>query len=159
MDINNKIMEIVSEQVISRDQIYYGLDGYTIPLLKRISSGEKLVKQIVNGHRVADFHKKTNMLVRDIISTRAQKGIKIKNLILNNDVDLDIELTNPETLKESRALPASFDHNLMLAIIGDTLTITSLNVDNCVGIVINNKDIAQSFDSIFENLWNISKPV
>jgi sugar-specific transcriptional regulator TrmB len=125
----------------------------------KVISGAKEIKQMVNGKSVAAFHKLTNMMVNNVIATRVEKGISLKNLIHSNDFDLEIEYSNPEKLKESRILPSNIDHNLMLSVIDNVVTITVLNPEDCLGIVIKNKEIAKSFESIFDQLWLNSKPI
>lgn len=159
MQIKNEISKLIRKADDSGIEIYHGIKGYEIPQLLKITSGVREIKQMVNGKSVAKFHKLTDMMVNNVIATRVEKGISLKNLIHSNDVDLEIEYSNPEKLKESRILPSNIDHNLMLSIIGNVVTITVLNPEDCLGIVIRNEEIAKSFESIFDQLWLNSKPI
>lgn len=140
-------------------EIYYGLEGYTNPLVKRIEAGQNPLKQIINGEAVSKFHKRTNDLVKNMISKRVEKGIEIKNLIRQEDKKLEIELTNPQTLKETRLLPKSFETQAMISIFGNSVGITSLNEKEPFGLIINDEIIAQTFNSMFDTIWNASQPV
>jgi sugar-specific transcriptional regulator TrmB len=159
MQLKDEICKLIANADDSGIEIYHGIAGYEIPQLMKVISGAKEIKQMVNGKSVAAFHKLTNMMVNNVIATRVEKGISLKNLIHSNDFDLEIEYSNPEKLKESRILPSNIDHNLMLSIIGNVVTITVLNPEDCLGIVIKNKEIAKSFESIFDQLWLNSKPI
>lgn len=159
MNIDDKIASLKKLSEEGRFEIYYGMDGYTIPLTRRIELAKSPIKQIVNGKAVAEFHKMTNDLVKSIIAKRAEKGLEFKNLIKFEDKDLAIEISNPATLKETRFLPKGFETNSMIAIFGETVTITSLEVGKAFGIIITDPMIASVFDSMFDSIWNISTPV
>lgn len=140
-------------------EVFLGLDGYTKPLLRRIESSKSPIRQFVNGTKVAGFHQKTDFLVRQIISQRVSKGLELKNLIRQEDQHLQIELTDPKTLKETRLLPERFkDLKVMFAVFGDTVTLTSLDEKNPLGVIVNNASIAKAFEIIFDTIWELSTP-
>lgn len=140
-------------------EIFYGIDGYTKPLVKRIEMGESPIKQIINGKTVAQFHKKTDYLVNQIISQRVEKGIAIKNLIRQKDKDLAIELTDKKTLKETRLLPKGFELEGIYTIFGDYCALTSMDDKEPWGLIIKDKNMSKMLESIFDTVWNASKPV
>ncbi len=142
----------------SNVQIFTGLNGYSKPLLKRIEANISPIKQIINGVSVADFHKRTDNLVNQVIAQRAQKGLAIQNLIRQKDQHLTIEISNPAVLKQTRLLPASIDPNVMFAVFGDYVTLTSLDTDP-LGLIIHNPTIAQAMHQIFDHLWSLSTPI
>lgn len=139
-------------------QIFTGLNGYTKPMLKRIDANLSPIKQIINGSSVASFHKQTDNLVNQVITQRAKKGLAIQNLIRQKDQHLTIEISNPAVLKQTRLLPAGIDPNVMFAVFGDYLTLTSLDT-NPLGLIIHNPTIAQAMHQIFDHLWSLSTPV
>ena len=142
----------------SNVQIFTGLNGYSKPLLKRIEANISPIKQIINGVSVADFHKRTDNLVNQIIAQRAQKGLAIQNLIRQADRHLTIEMSNPAVLKQTRLLPPNIDPNVMFAVFGDYVTLTSLDA-NPLGLIIHNPTIAQAMHQIFDHLWSLSTPI
>ena len=80
-------------------QVLYGLEAYTLPLMLRIEQRPKVVRQIINQEKVAEFHSLTGKLVKDIIAKRVEFGISFKNLITFGDTVRDIEKSNLAILK------------------------------------------------------------
>lgn len=140
-------------------QVFEGLDGYVYPMLLRISSRPKTIKQIVNAELVAKFHKRTNDFVRKFIARRAELGIHFKNLIRQEDVRFPIELTDPSVLKETKTLPKGFDLDSVVAVFGDTVTFTRLDEKDCFGLVLTDSVIARTIESLFDTLWDLGKKV
>ncbi|MCA9382859.1 hypothetical protein KC909_00700 [Candidatus Dojkabacteria bacterium] len=139
-------------------EVYYGIDAYTIPLQKRIEVAQSPIKQIINGEMVADYHKVTDDLVNRVIASRVDKGLSIKNLIRQADSNLEIEKSNPDTLKETRLLPEGFELEGIFTVFGDYVSFISMEMDQSVGIIVNNKIIAGMFHNIFDTVWEASKP-
>jgi hypothetical protein len=140
-------------------QILHGIDAYTLPLLLRIEQKPKVVKQLINQDLVPQFHALTGQLVKDSIAKRVELGISIKNLLTYSEPVKEIERTNPATLKESRMLPETFKFNLIVAVFNDYVAVTKLDADNCIGYVIKDQVIADSFEAMFDVLWAQSKIV
>ncbi|MBI2356677.1 hypothetical protein HYV12_01290 [Candidatus Dojkabacteria bacterium] len=159
MDINERLRNMVEKLPEGSFTFYDGMHGYTIPLLLRIQSGEKHIKQIINGHKVAKFHKKTDMMVREVISTRVEKGISIQNLICSSDSDLEIERSNPKTLKQARIMPEGYDAEVMFAIFGDTVTYTSLDSEHPWGVVIKDPSVVAMANQVYDMIWNLSRDI
>ena len=144
---------------VQQAEIYYGLDGYTKPLIRRIEADKSPIKHFVNGKSAAVFHKMTGYLVNQIISQRVEKGLEIKNLIRQEDQDLQIELSNPKTLKETRLLPKGFKNmNVVFAVFGNTVALSSFDKTNQLGVIITNSTIAKAFGMIFDAIWEHSTP-
>lgn len=149
-------MEILKSKQV---EVYSELDGYTIPLLRRIEASQTPIRQFINGEMVAAFHQMTDGLVHQIISTRVTKGLEMRNLIREQDQHLEIELSNPQTLKETRLLPKDFEGlNVMFAVFGDIVTLTSLDEEKPLGLIITNSTIASAFKMIFDSIWERSTP-
>lgn len=154
----DQIIEIAKKGT-NNVEYYEGIEAYAIPLIKRIIIAKSPIRQIINGKVVAKFHKKTGSLINKFISRRSQYGISMRNLIRQEDQDLDIEISNPNTLKETRLLPEDFKTKSIIATFGTYTTITSLNHEKPLGIIINDKEIAETFNSIFDTLWEKGKRV
>jgi len=144
---------------VQQAEIYYGLDAYTKPLIRRIEASKSPIKQFINGKSAAVFHKMTGDLVNQIISQRVEKDLVLKNLIRQEDQDLQIELSNPKTLKETRLLPQAFnDLNVVFAIFGNSVALSSFDKTNQLGVIITNSTIAKAFEMIFDAIWERSTP-
>ncbi|MCA9382147.1 hypothetical protein KC660_01940 [Candidatus Dojkabacteria bacterium] len=152
MDLD-QIIRNQQKQTRNQIEVYKGIEGYTLPLIKRIIVGKSPIRQIINGQLVADYHKNTDPLINEFISKRVENGISMKNLIRQEDKDLSIEISNPETLKQTRLLPKGFLVNGIIATFGDYTAITSLDKKKTVGIIVNDSTITEMFNSIFESLW------
>ncbi len=144
---------LTSLETNNKVQVLHGLDAYTMPMMLRIQQRPKLIKQLINQEKVPFFHNLTGQLVKDLIAKRVEFGIGIKNLLTYCEPVKDIEKTNPATLKETRMLPESFHFDLILSVFNDIVTVTKLDTENCIGYIIKDAVIAQSFDALFEMLW------
>jgi hypothetical protein len=140
-------------------QVFHGIDGYVAPILLRLECKNKVVKQMINAEEVAKFHALTSEFIKKQISTRAQRGITIKNLIREDDTKFPIELSDKATLKETRVLPKDFEINSIIAIFDDYVTLTNLDTENCMGIIVKDALIAKTVESMYDNLWNSGREV
>lgn len=148
---------LIKDTSFKKVQYFEGIDGYLEPLIQRLDNTTE-IKQIISGKKVAKFHKATGEAVFKNIGSRVEKGIKFKSLINYEDRDLEIEKSNTKALKETRILPEALYFDSMLSIFGDKVAITNLNSDKTIGIIIEDKDIKNSFETLFNGLWNVSKP-
>lgn len=130
-----------------------GLMGYLIPLELRLTSNIKEIWQLIDVNAVKDFHLATKNIVTTHIKGRAEQGIKINNLMFNIDIVPEIEKTDINTLKEARMLKSDLSHKIMVAVFGDFVTFTVLDLNSCVGIIVKNKTVANMGLSIIKNLW------
>lgn len=141
-------------------EVLHGLEGYTKAILLRMQCKEKLVRQIINAEKVRAFHNAPmDEFVSKFIAQRAELGIKMQNLIREEDTVYPIELSNPATLKETRTLPKGFVLDSMLTIFDDFVTLTTLDTENTQTIIFKNEILATTFKSIHAALWTISKEV
>jgi hypothetical protein len=155
MNLNEQIEIFKGMGDSSRVEVYTGFDGWYKAIQKRTDVLQSPIKQIINAQMVAKFHAKSSQSIRDIIGQRVAKGLAIKNLIMFEDKELEVEKSNPATLKETRYMPEGFYFGGIIAVFGDYVTITSLNEDDCVGVIIHDTFIAKSFDAMFEGLWKM----
>lgn len=156
---NLKDIDIDNLETNGRVSVYYGLEGYVKSMQLRVQDGIKEIRQIVNGEKVVKFHKASDYLVKEVIGTRVQKGIVLKNLISKGDDVLAIEKSNPATLKEARLLPDNIVSENMIAIFEDIVTITSLDLENTYTVIIKDFNTAKTFSEVFDVIWKISKVV
>lgn len=139
--------------------VYSGLDGYVVAMLVRMNSGEKLVRQMINGQAVVKYHQATDMWVKDIIKQRVGLGMSIKNLVCYEDRNLEIEKSDRKTLKESRLLSENEAHQSLVAVFGDYVTILELTEDisESKAVIIKNKSVASAVELLFDEKWRVSK--
>lgn len=143
----------------SGSMTYSGLDAYVKPMLLRFEAKPKVIKQIINAERVAQFHDKTDKFVNKVISSRVEEGIAIKNLIRPEDKKYEIELSDADTLKETKLLPEDFVINSMFAVFDDYVTMTNLDLDNTFGVIVKDSAIAELMNSFFDGLWSVGEKV
>lgn len=85
------------------------------------------------------------------IKRRAKLGIR--NRTLSPPFDYSTGLHDKELLRQSRFLPKSqFSLPTEISIYGDRVSLVSLRKD-LIGTVIQSKDVAQTFTTLFELLW------
>lgn len=159
MDKQKQIEQFTSLNGKDVLEVFDGVDGYSIPLMRRVESRANPIKQIINGKSVALMHERTDYLVNQVISQRATHGLHFKNLILYEDRDLKIEISNPDTLKETRYLPKGFKFDMIFAVFGDYVSIGNLDVEKPYGLLLKDKDAAESFGNLFDLVWESGVPV
>ena len=69
----------------------------------------------------------------------------------------DLKKKDKEDLRELRFLPDNFKLNTIMHIYSNKVTILTLNKEQLIGIIIENKEIAQMQKSIFEMMWGLCK--
>lgn len=140
-------------------KLFSGIEAYLKIVNERTNGQHKEIKQIINGKQVARFHELTKDFIEGKINDRVSAGISMKNLITDGDRDLEIEKSNAKTLKETRVLPKSVEINNIITVFGDKVTISNLDPDNCFGIIIEDKKTAETFSSMFDELWERSEKI
>ncbi len=155
MNIDKVIERYVGDCTVDGSvKVYRGLAGYVVPIVNRVNPNNRYIKQIINGREVAKLHQATDNLVKDLIAKRVEYGIGIKNLVCYEDRELEIEKSNPSTLKETRFLKEGISHNTMVTFLSDSVSITKLDVNDCVGIIIEDMAIVEMFNTFFDMLWD-----
>lgn len=157
MQLNEEVELVRKVGLESPVQVFHGLEAYIVPLVRRIIEESSPIKQIINGVDVARFHEYSDRLVDEFISKRAEMGLEFKNLIRQEDKHLEIERSNPKALKETRLLPDGFKTHSYISVFGSVVTVTSLEDDNPLGVIIKNGNIAETFHSMFDSIWDISE--
>lgn len=138
---------------------YTGIEAYIELANARTNFKNTTIRQLINGELVKDFHKRTGM-VRKIINNRVENNNPIKNLIRFADRDIAIEKTDAKTLKEARILPEGVEVTDMVASFGDTLTSLKLDISLPQGYILSNaQDVVNTFNTMFDLLWNTSTPI
>jgi sugar-specific transcriptional regulator TrmB len=70
----------------------------------------------------------------------------------------ELKQIDKSELREIRFLPNDFKINTYFQIYGNKVAILTLRREELVGVIIENKDITEAQKSLFEFLWNKSKP-
>ena len=91
------------------------------------------------------------------IERRIEAGIFARVLQQKVQPIQEMKLRDKTHLREIRFLPPSFKINTHTQIYGSKLAILSLQMEELVGVIIENKWIAQTQQSFFDFLWNSSK--
>ncbi|MDQ6984707.1 MAG: hypothetical protein Q9M91_08575 [Candidatus Dojkabacteria bacterium] len=149
----------MSELKNNEIEVYKGNGTYLALLVDRISSGDKEIKQMVNGEVAAKFHPKIPETIQGYISKRVEKGIALKNLIHYKDRENELEISNVQTLKESRFMDESVNFESTLSLYGDKASIINKDSDNLIGIIISDKNMVKLLNQMFNIAWNASTPV
>jgi len=134
-------------------QSYTGVDAYKLPLIDRIKKDVKVIYQIIDATQVAKFHKYTDDFVLNAISKRVEYGIQIKNLICYADRNLEIEISNPESLKETRYLPKEVEFKGVFSIYGDAVSFCNLSEESLWATITKDKNYVDSAKLMFDGLW------
>ncbi len=90
------------------------------------------------------------------VKTRVQRGLY--NRVITPATNA-VNTTDQSQLREARTIPeAQFPFRLDIKIAGPLLSIVSLQKENTVGVLIDNKEIAENFKILFEYWWKQLTP-
>lgn len=94
--------------------------------------------------------------VKEFVAKRIKKNIFNRVIAPSNN---PINLSNSKELRETRGLPvAQFPFRMDIKIAGNGVSLISFQKDNPIGILIENKEIADNFKMLFELLWKLLEP-
>lgn len=106
-----------------------------------ISSGKDLIKILPDHHK-------------NFIQKRIRKGISTKVLGPDNKISQTIYVENKKHLRETRFFNAqSFPFSVEINIYAQKVAFINLSETQKIGVVIHNKRISSSLNSIFQMLW------
>lgn len=88
------------------------------------------------------------------IQRRAEKGIFARVLQQSNVKMRQMKERDQKEKREIRFLPPKFVINTHIQVYGAKVAILTLSKDELIGILIENKDVAETQRSIFELMWN-----
>lgn len=132
---------------------YNSKEAYIESMKLRSNFSGSEILQIINGEKIKDFHKLLEKPITEEINRRSEKGTRLLNLINFQDRNNPLEVSNPKTLKETRLLEKERSVNDMITIFGNIVTIVKLDIKSSGGIIIEDTQIAESYRTLFFELW------
>jgi sugar-specific transcriptional regulator TrmB len=94
--------------------------------------------------------------VKEFVAKRIKKNIFNRVIAPANN---PININSPKELREVRMLPAAqFPFRMDIKIVGNAVSLISFQKDNPIGILIENKEIADNFRILFELIWKLLEP-
>ena len=138
----------------------------TKPGVKFFEGREGIIKiyetLLEQNQQIDSFEDKGEMVgffadyVKAFIAKRINK--KIFNRVIAPSSS-PINVTSPKEYRETRLLPvAQFPFRMDIKIVGHLVSLISFQKDNPVGILIENKEIAENFKILFELVWKLLEP-
>lgn len=94
--------------------------------------------------------------IENYIQRRVEAKIKLKLLVEKDKKTKDISKTNKKLFRETRCLPIMGGIKTINYIYQDKFVILTLTKEP-IGIIIQNKEIAEAQKKMFETLWNIAE--
>ncbi|RJO60767.1 hypothetical protein C4544_04495 [candidate division WS5 bacterium] len=152
-----KNLSLMMPKLIDDFEIVSGVPGASY--LKGVNELERVYKDIsqarkdvyVFSSKYSQDKKEAIALMRKYIKEQAKLGIKAKVLMPQNSKKSETGKKN--NLVEVKYLPASFLLFSQIIVYGDAIAITSFKT-NVVTTWIGDKDMAQTFRTIFMTLWD-----
>jgi len=77
----------------------------------------------------------------------------VESLICYADRDLEIEVSNPETLKETRYLPKGVEFKGVFAIYGNSVSFCNLSEESLWATITKDKNYVENAKLMFDGLW------
>ena len=145
-------------------EIYSGEDAYLQSMLAVLRGGGKLLRDITPDsatlYKMAGSQKAYENIVKIIKSERLKKKIAIQILFDNQAKNIDqYSATNPKTLKESRVFGSNLKLDCYLNTCGSRSLFYTKDATGSWGIVITDSLITNLLNSLFDVVWNLSKPL
>lgn len=134
----------------------------------RTYTGAEEIKQIMNDiletkHNMLAIHSWDDWVallgrryMEDFIESRIRQNIHIRMLVPRTDRALEVKEKDAQELRITRLLPDSISIDNSNFIYGNKVAIISVNTKQPVGILIEDKDIRQTMEVLFESLWRQS---
>jgi len=135
--------------------IYEGTDGFKQMWKDLFTSGIKEYRMITGGSGMLEYVHEP-YLVKRIIAERVRRGIKSKQLIIDSRYNRTIVAKDNQELRESRLLPPGSQIPATTIVFGDKLAYLTTRREN-VMILLASGDVAVTFKTVFDLLWNCSK--
>jgi sugar-specific transcriptional regulator TrmB len=146
----NKIKEIVLEKPTV--EIYEGKEG-----VKTIMEDFLKTKKTIYGYSSCSFYNTLSYYFPHFRKRRAKLGIKSRVIMEKSPQTIDFKKSNKEEMREMRFLPQLAKHKIGYYIYGDKLAILLGAIEEPIGILIHNKEIADFEREKFEMIWNQTK--
>ena len=145
-------------------EIFSGEDAYLESMKSVLSGGGKLLRDITPDsgtlYQMAGSKEKYESIVKVIKAERLKKNIAIQILFDNQAKDIDIySATNPKTLKETRVFGGNLKLDCYLNTCGSRSLFYTKDQSGSWGIVLKDPLIATLLNSLFDVIWNLSKPL
>lgn len=145
-------------------EIFSGRDAYLQSMQSILAGGGKTLRDITPDsgmlYDMAGSKEKYERIVKEIKSERLKKNIAIKILFDNQAKNIDsLSATNPSTLKESKVFGGNLKLDCYLNICGSRSLFYTKDASGSWGIVLKDPLIANLLNSLFDVVWNLSKPL
>ena len=138
----------------------------TKPGVKFFEGQEGIIKiyetLLAQGQSIDSFEDKGEMVaffadyVKEFISKRIKQ--RIFNRVIAPSTS-PINVSSPKEFREARLLPvAQFPFRMDIKIVDNLVSLISFQKDNPVGILVENKEIAENFKMLFEMVWKLLEP-
>lgn len=145
-------------------EVFSGPEAYLHSMQSILAGGGKILRDITPDSSIlydmAGSKEKYENIVKKIKSERLKKSISIKILFDNQAKNIDNNsATNASTLKESRIFRGNLNLDCYLNICGSRSLFYTKDATGSWGIVLKDPLIANLLNSLFDVIWNLSKPL
>ena len=145
-------------------EVFSGPDAYLQSMLSVLKGGGKILRDITPDsgmlYSMAGSKENYESAVNAVKSERLKKNIAIQILFDNQARIIDsISATNPLTLKESRRYDGNLKLDCYLNTCGSRSLFYTKDATGSWGIIIKDPLIANLLNSLFDVIWNLSKPL
>src|SRR3989344_6923982 len=148
-------LEFLKQSVTEKPtiELYEGKEGLKTILDDIIKTKPKEMLQLGS----AKIFETLNFYFPQWIKRRIKARIHAKILQEKTPAIEELRKNDKKELREIKFLPKGFKINTHTQIYGNKMAILTLNKEELVGIIIENKDIVETQKSLFWELWKIAK--
>lgn len=120
---------------------------------------EEILAQGTNIDSIEDKGEMTAFIpeyAKEFIAKRIKK--KITNRVIAPSANA-INVNSPPELRETRLVPtAQFPFRMDIKISGGLVSLITFQKENAIGVLVENKEIAENFKLLFEFIWKLLEP-
>ncbi len=145
-------------------EIYSGEEAFSDSMYSVLKGGGKIFRDITPDsetiYQMAGGKDKYMVFFKKYKPFRVKNNVKIQILFDKNAKNIDqISMTNKQDLKESRIYGGSLKLDCYLNICGSRSLFYTKDQSGYWGIVLKDPFIANLLNSLFDVIWNLSKPL
>lgn len=145
-------------------EIFSGTDAYMQSMRAVLLGGGKILRDITPDsgtlYKMAGSKESYEKVVKSIKAERLRKKIAIQILFDNQAKDIDEHsATNRQTLKETRVFGGNLKLDCYLNTCGSRSLFYTKDATGSWGIIIKDPLIANLLNSLFDVIWQLSKPL
>ncbi len=143
----------------SRIQLYEGPEGAKLFYKERLKGHVDMIRQFGIWEERKDMLKDYGQFMEGFVKERNERKIPIKILFDASQNPIHFGSTDEKNLKEVRKLDHKMNLSAMMAVHGDSVSISTKEDGSFLGLVIRDRLVSDLMAQMFEYMWDQAKKV